>query len=111
MIDKDLQEINWNKDSNDIRNLIRGLSPCPGSFSFLGEDRIKILASEIGTDNENNKYEPGEIIKVSKEGILVKTKNGSLLITKVQFPNKKPMMVSDYLNGNEILEKKFEGRG
>ncbi|NLC66620.1 MAG: methionyl-tRNA formyltransferase [Clostridium sp.] len=111
MIDKDLQEINWNKDSNDIRNLIRGLSPYPGSFSFLGEDRVKILASEIGTDNENNKYEPGEIIKVSKEGILVKTKNGSLLITKVQFPNKKPMMVSDYLNGNEILEKKFEGRG
>ena len=64
---------------------------------------------------KNNKiYENGvigEVVgKIKGKGPVVKTKNGSLLITKVQFPNKKPMFVSDYLNGNEILVKKFEGR-
>ena len=111
MIDKDLQEINWNKESKDLRNLIRGLSPYPGAFSYLGKDRVKILKTQFDLSDEEYKNIPGEIIKITKDGILVKTKDGSLLITKVQFPGKKPMMVKDYLNGNDILEKKFEGRG
>lgn len=110
MIDKDLQEINWNENSKDVRNLIRGLTPYPGAFSYLGKDRVKILETKLELGGEEYNKVPGEIIEITKEGILVKTKNGALLITKIQFPGKRPMMVKDYLNGNEILEKKFEGR-
>lgn len=105
MIDKETCNIDWSKSAIEINNLIRGLSPVPAAFSYLGKDRVKILkASTL----ENDYEEPGRIIEVSVNGILVATGNGSLLITKLQYPGKKPMEVRDFLNGNEITENLFQ---
>ena len=105
MIDKETCNIDWGKSAIEINNLIRGLSPVPSAFSYLGKDRVKILkASTL----ENDYEEPGRIIEVSVNGILVATGKGSLLITKLQYPGKKPMEVRDFLNGNEITENLFK---
>jgi methionyl-tRNA formyltransferase len=104
MITKETCEIDWNSPATQINNLIRGLSPVPAAFSYLGADRVKILKAKV-LDKD---YEvPGIIIEVSKGGILVATGKGALLITKLQYPGKKPMEVKDFLNGHEINEKSF----
>ncbi|HAG43939.1 MAG TPA: hypothetical protein DCL31_12155, partial [Clostridium sp.] len=36
--------------------------------------------------------------------IRVATKDKVILITKIQFPNKKPLEVSEYIKGNKIEE-------
>lgn len=105
MIDKETCNIDWRKSAIEINNLIRGLSPVPAAFSHLGKDRVKILKASC---LENDYEEPGRIIEVSVNGILVATGKGSLLITKLQYPGKKPMEVRDFLNGNEITENLFQ---
>jgi len=104
MITKEICEIDWKRPATEINNLIRGLSPVPAAFSYLGPDRVKILKAEV----LNQDYEePGIIKEVSKGGILVATGKGALLITKLQYPGKKPMEIRDFLNGHEINEKSF----
>ncbi|HEX9025702.1 MAG TPA: methionyl-tRNA formyltransferase [Clostridium sp.] len=100
MLDKDLANINWNKSSLEIHNLVRGLNPWPIAYTDYKDERMKIYETE-SLDEENSK-EPGTIIDVSKNGIKVACKEGVLIIKKVQFPNGKPLTIEQYINGHEI---------
>ena len=63
---------------------------------------MKIFESEV--INEKTSKFPGTIINVTKDGIKVACKDSVLLIKKVQFPNKKPLTIAEYINGHEIEE-------
>ncbi|BCZ48084.1 methionyl-tRNA formyltransferase [Clostridium gelidum] len=100
MLDKNLANINWNKSSMEIHNLVRGLNPWPIAYTEYKGERMKIYETEF-LEEENSK-EPGTIIDVSKNGIKVACRIGVLIIKKVQFPNGKPLTIEQYLNGHEI---------
>lgn len=106
-IDKKLGLINWKEDAEKIYNLIRGVNPWPGAYTFLDTERVKIWESELPAEAEQ-KYgvedaEPGEIIRAdSKEGILVQTGSGILAVKKLQLPGTKRMTALDFLNGHQL---------
>ena len=102
MLDKNMALINWNDTAERIHNLIRGLNPWPICYTNYKEDKMKIFESRVL--NEKHNKENGTILNVSKEGIKVACKESVLLIKKVQFPNKKPLTVEQYINGHEIDE-------
>lgn len=106
MLKKETGLIEWTKDAVEIERLIRGLAPVPGAYSFIGDDQVKILEAKVIEDTPGK---PGEITEVSKAGLVVSTGNGSLSIQKVQYPNKKPMAIRDFLNGNRIDSTEFKG--
>lgn len=80
MLNKNLAEIDWNKSSKEIHNLIRGLNPRPVTYTYYKGITMKIYESELVDKNSN--LEPGTIIDVSKSGIEVTTKDKVLLIKK-----------------------------
>ena len=100
MLDKNMALINWNDSAKNIHNLIRGLNPWPIAYTNYKGEKMKIYESEVIDDKEYN--EVGKIIAVDKKGIKVSTKLGTLLIKKIQFPNGKPLMVEQYINGHSI---------
>lgn len=100
MLNKELAEINWEKDSEEINNLIRGLNPWPIAYTYYKDERMKILEAEL--TNEDSNKECGTIIGVDKSGIKVSTGNKVLLIKKVQFPSGKPLYVQEYIKGHTI---------
>lgn len=100
MLNKELALINWNNSAKDIHNLIRGLNPWPIAYTNYEDKTMKIYESKVL--EEDSKREPGTIVSASKEGIKVSTKEGTLLIKKIQFPNGKPLTIEQYINGNEI---------
>ncbi len=100
-IKREEEHIDFNKNSRDIFNLIRGLSPIPGAYFILDGKEMKVYNSIIG----NNKYDDkknGEIVKVSKEGISVCCNDGEIIITDIKPFGKKRMLVKDYINGINI---------
>lgn len=103
MLYKDTGKIDWNKNTMEIINLIKGVIPWPGAYTFYGEDMLKI--HKVSIVKEDIEAQAGEIVRVNKAGMLVKTKDGLLLIEELQFPNKKRMTVRDYIAGNNIEEK------
>lgn len=52
--------------------------------------------------DEKSTKDVGTIIDVSKDGIKVSTIDNVLLIEEIQMPNKKRMLVGEYIKGNTI---------
>ncbi|WP_425448974.1 methionyl-tRNA formyltransferase [Dethiothermospora halolimnae] len=102
MMDKSLGKINWNDRAENIKNLVRGTQPWPGSFTKYKDKKIKIFKVEVCRkfkDGEN-----GKVVKVDDTGIYVNTKDSCIVIKRLQFPGKKRMDVKDYLKGNQFAE-------
>ncbi len=91
-------EVDWSQDALTISRKIRGLLPWPGAFTATPAGTMKIHAATLLSTDEQE-FENGEITMVSKEGLIVATGMGSILITELQFPGGKRMSVQDALNG------------
>jgi methionyl-tRNA formyltransferase len=99
-LDKNIANIDWNKSSAEIHNLVRGLNPWPIAYTDYKGERMKIYQTEAL--EEKTSMEPGKILDVSKNGVKVACKDSVLIIKKVQFPNGKPLTIEQYINGHEI---------
>ena len=99
MITKEEAHIDWSKTTREILNLIRGMNPAPIAYTYYGEDTVKILSAKA-SDAKSGKC--GEILSVSKDGMLVKSGDGAVLVKTVRFPMKNTMSVSEYIRGNVI---------
>jgi methionyl-tRNA formyltransferase len=108
MIDKKMSEIDWEQSAQDIHNRVRGFNPWPGTFSFYKGQKFKIFQTQVIEEQYN--ATPGQIIKVSDDGMLVACQQNALLIKKIQFPNKRKMMVNQYILGNDLEENIILGR-
>ncbi|WP_138203291.1 methionyl-tRNA formyltransferase [Haloimpatiens lingqiaonensis] len=102
MINKDMAKINWSEKAENINNLIRGLNPWPIAFTEYEDKVMKIYKAQV--INKKASEVPGCILKVTEEGIEVACGENTLLIEKVQFPGKKPILVKEYIRGNQIKE-------
>ena len=101
-VTKEDGEINWDQSAEDIWNLIRGMNPWPGAYTYKDGELLKIWDSEVYKE-ENTDLDPGTIIKADDNlGIVVQTAKGQLLITQLQPANKKRMSATDYLLGYEL---------
>ena len=93
--------IKWNQPAVKIHNLVRGLMPWPGAFSFLGSKRFKICKTE--TKNCDLSDQPGVILRISGHGIEVGTKKERIVITELQPEGKNKMDVKSFLAGHKLI--------
>lgn len=92
------EKLDFSKTSREIYNKIRGLNSFPGAYFMLDGKRFKVWESIIVDEYFPNSLD-GEIIKIYKEGIGVKTNNGVIVLTQIQPEGKSKMNAKDYLNG------------
>ena len=90
--------IDFSKSSKEIYNQIRGLNSFPGAYFILDGKRIKVWESRISEEYYSQSLN-GEIVKLYKDGIGVKTGNGVIVLTLIQPEGKPKMKASDYING------------
>src|SRR5699024_2363710 len=100
MIKKEMGKINFTDTPENIYNKMRGFKPWPGSYFIYKDKNVKVHNMHI--INEYNDYKDGEVVKVENSGIKISCKDGYIVITELQFPNKKRMSVEDYLKGNDF---------
>ena len=97
MIDKKTATIDWNKDSRDIVNLIRGMNPTPCARTSFNGKLLKIYAAKPGSKSAK----PGEV--VSTDGVIeVGCKDGTVKILSLKPEGKREMSASDFVLGNKI---------
>ncbi len=110
MLNKEISKIDWQeKTAKQIKNLVRGLNPIMGAYSYLNGKKIKFWKVEVEEDTNSNQ-ENGTVIKANdKEGLYIKAKDGILKIIEIQGENAKRMNANDFLRGNKIeIGQKFE---
>jgi len=95
--------IPWDKSAQDIYNLIRGCFGWPGAFTYYQGKLLKIYkATVIRLSGYPVTALPAEIIKVSKEGIVVATGKDNLIIEELQIEGKRRMTVEEFIAGHRI---------
>ena len=110
MLNKEMSKINWNfQSAQEIKNLVRGLNPIMGTYSYLDDKKIKFWKVDV-LPLENENVENGTILKSnSKDGLYIKAKDGMIKVLEIQGENSKRMPIQDFLRGNELEEgKRFE---
>ena len=111
MLNKDMAKIDWNeKNAQQIKNLVRGLNPIMGAYTFLNGKKIKLWKVDIVKSSENSfddesisSMKNGTVILSDKKlGIFIKTKDGVIKVLEIQGENAKRMSIQEYLRGNQI---------
>lgn len=94
---KEMGSIDWSRDAQTIECLIRGLDPWPSAYTRLNDRTLKIWKAKVIAGDSD--MPPGCIVKADREGLLVQTGEGMLLLTEVQLEGKKRMSAEAFLNG------------
>lgn len=118
MLNKEMSKIDWeNKTAEEIKNLVRGLNPIMGAYTFLEGKKIKFWRVECISDKElfekfpdlceyKEKFDelyPGTILfSEPKIGLYIKTIEGNIKVIEIQGENAKKMNTEDFLRGNKL---------
>ena len=108
-IKREEEKIDFNKRTIDIYNQIRGLNPWPGGYALLEGKVVKIYEARI-SDSFFTTKKNGEVGKIYEDGIGISTKDGEIIVTKLQPDGKRKMLAKEYLNGvheEDLLGKVF----
>ena len=119
MLNKEMAKIDWeNVSAIGIKNLVRGLNPIMGAYSFLDGKKIKLWKVEVVGESklfdifpELTEYAykmedvmPGTVLfSDSKKGLFIKGKDGIIQVLELQAENAKKMSASDFLRGNQVM--------
>ena len=118
MLNKEMAKIDWeNKSADEIKNLVRGLNPIMGAYSFIDGKKVKFWKVRAINDDqlldqfpEIKEYEykmadiePGTILFSSdKDGLYIKAKEGIIQVLEIQGENARKMSISDFLRGTKL---------
>ena len=102
LLKKDDGRIDWYKPAGAIDTFIRGMTPWPGAFSFMGDKRLKIFAARPVP--LTSPAPPGTVIKGFSDELRVATGDQALTILELQAASGKRLPVRDYLIGNPVPE-------
>jgi len=105
-IKKEEAKINWDNTAESIHKKIMAFNSWPIAETMLSGERIRIHDSEFRELDINGI--PGNIKSSNKKYIEVFTKDGCLIIKKLQKNNSKILDAENFINSTDFKGKKFE---
>ena len=118
MLNKEMAKIDWEtKTATEIKNLVRGLNPIMGAYSFINDKKIKFWKVQVITEDEllmefpelkEYKYKMPDIqsgtvlFSDERKGLYIKANEGIIKVIEIQGENAKRMSINDFLRGNRI---------
>lgn len=101
VLKKEDGRIDWTKDAEAVKNLIRGVYPWPGAYTAWGGKVLKIHSGKARMDTEAD-GPPGAVVDVSEGKIIVACGRGVFEIAELQPESKKRMAAGDFLKGYRL---------
>ena len=97
-LSKEETQIDWNRPAVELYNLIRGIYKSPSAYFTYDGKIIKVLEARVS--EECGKC--GELLRATKEGVLVGCGENCLLLLTVKPEGKGEMSAKDWYNGLKI---------
>jgi methionyl-tRNA formyltransferase len=108
----EMGNIAWPKSALQIHNLVRGLSPKPGAYSFRNGKKVLILRTKP-VELDNATYKPGQIVQADpQKGITIACGVGGIQIMELKPESGKAITGAEFVRGyrltaGEVFERKF----
>ncbi|MBQ7341499.1 MAG: methionyl-tRNA formyltransferase [Oscillospiraceae bacterium] len=98
MLDKSMCPIDWTQTAQQVHDKVRGLHPWPVATAELAGTKFKIHATAI-VPGEGT---PGQILSLTKTGLIVACGQGAVEIRSLQAEGGKRMAAPDYFRGHPL---------
>ena len=98
MLKKEDGLIDWTRDPGTVKNLVRGMNPWPGAFTYLDGRLVKVFRLRTG----HGEGVAGTVLAADKDGIEVACGCGSVILEELQLEGKKRLPARDFLAGCRI---------
>ena len=119
MLSKEIARIDWeNKTAREIKNLVRGLNPIMGAYSFYQDKKYKFWKVDVCSNEElfekfpdlkayEEKFldlpEGTVLFSDSKTGLYLKAKDANIQVLEIQGENAKRMPAEEFLKGTQLV--------
>jgi methionyl-tRNA formyltransferase len=94
-IDKAEAKVDWTRPAVEVDRLIRGLSPFPGAWTMIGEERVKLLGSVVADAHGN----AGTVLD---DRFTIACGDGAVTITRAQRAGKGAQDSQTFLRGMAV---------
>ena len=100
-LSKEEGHIDWRQSAHVIQRLIRAFNPWPGTYTDLGDQRIRLHQAQVL--DQPSSQPAGTVLCRERAGIDVATADQVLRITQLQLPGTRAISASDLINGGKPL--------
>ena len=90
--------IDWNKTACQVHNQVRGLHPWPVATMELQGKKFKVHETRVVSGSGK----PGEILGLTKTGLVIACGEGAVEIRSLQAEGGKRMAAPDYFRGHPL---------
>jgi methionyl-tRNA formyltransferase len=101
--------IEWTASAKRIHNLVRGMNPWPGAYTFTKGGRLKIWSGRA--EDMHGNAAAGTVLSAGAEGIRVAAGCGIYRIWELQPAGRRSMTAAEFLRGNSLAPGEILGRG
>jgi methionyl-tRNA formyltransferase len=98
LLTKEHGRIDWSRPAGEVRNLIRGMMPWPSACTSRAGKALKVLSASV----REARGEPGEVLEVGRDGIVVACGEGAIALGMVQPEGGRAMSSLDYARGRRV---------
>ena len=96
--------IDWKKQSQQVHDFVRGLSPHPASWTMHNSKIIKLYRTKI---EDASAQTPGMVLRRTHDSLLVGTGEGAVSVMDIQQQGKRRLGIEEFLRGYSIAEGEF----
>jgi len=119
-ISKSEARIDWRRAAADIERQVRAFNPSPVAETVLEGEQLRVLAARAvplaadrghfeakRSENRDKSREFGSIIALRDDSMIVQCGSGSLAITQVQRPGRRPVSVRDLSHSLTLVGRRL----
>ncbi len=93
---RDNGRIDWSRDATYIERQVRALNPWPGTWTTLGGETLKVLATTSATGDGA----PGTVLDTA---LSVACGHGAVRLERLQRPGRGPLDRAAFLRGHAVV--------
>jgi methionyl-tRNA formyltransferase len=100
--------IDWRRDAAEIGRKVRAFNPWPVAETRLEGEQLRIYGARVLEDDSSAiSAEPGNIVDVRSDCIVVACGRGCLALTELQRPGRRPVAARDFINTLKLAGRRF----
>ncbi len=103
--------IDWSRRALEIERQVRAFNPWPVAETTLEGESLRILMARAHTEDSlikvSKRHDPGTIIGVLDDFVLVECGDGRLRVTEVQRAGRRRLSVRDYAHGVRLAGRRL----
>ena len=97
---RETARVDWTLSAHEVGSHVRAYDPRPGAWSRVNGTEVKLFGARVAPRGSSR--EPGDVIAIDADGMLVACGGGAVRITAVQPAGKRRLAPQDWANGRGV---------